>query len=288
VALSENTGTLVSFPKGVVIDFGRETIGIRNGVDTNVLAYLGSGGSSVYSLGNHADAQQNADYLKIVRTWEPMWLIAINGMNVGNQAQPWDRPSRRSRFAKIFGLNDFQVNEDRFSHGLRWLRFLQFQAFSCSESASQVTSAQSNQLLVVNPRRLHMDEARQALQGTPGFGSAARNLVPPASPSFAIPNLDELLQVEHIVGISRVLAGLAAYGEVADRQNRTILSAPSNASAVALTCATVSPIEFTKNSGLADLAPSWRSPSIRSQFANPAASNSRKPVISRLWCSEGW
>jgi hypothetical protein len=129
VALSENTGTLVSFPKGVVIDFGRETIGIRNRVNTNVLAYLGFGGSSVYSLGNHADAEQNADYLKIVRTWEPMWLIAINGMNVGNRAQPWDRPSRRSSFAKIFGLNDFQVNEDRFSHGLRWLRFLQFQAF---------------------------------------------------------------------------------------------------------------------------------------------------------------
>jgi hypothetical protein len=102
VALSENTGTLVSFPKGVVIDFGRETIGIRNRVNTNVLAYLGSGGSSVYSLGNHADAEQNADYLKIVRTYV--------GANVAYCYQRYERRESGSTLGKAF--KEKQVRKD--------------------------------------------------------------------------------------------------------------------------------------------------------------------------------
>ncbi len=127
-ALSEKPGTLVSFPKGVIIDFVRNTIGIRNWVNPPVLAYLGSGGSSVHSLGNHSTASQNADNLKILRTSEPMWLIAIDTGNAANRAQPWDRPSRRSRFAKIFGLKEFQVNEGALSYGSRWVKFLKFKA----------------------------------------------------------------------------------------------------------------------------------------------------------------
>jgi hypothetical protein len=128
-ALSEKTGTLVSFPKGVVIDFVRNTIGIRNWVNNTVLAYLGSGGSSVHSLGKHSTAPQNADYLKILWTWEPMWLIAINTGNAANRAQPWDRPSRGGRFAKTFGLHEFQANEATLSYGSRWVKFLKFKAF---------------------------------------------------------------------------------------------------------------------------------------------------------------
>jgi hypothetical protein len=128
-ALSEKNGTVVSFPKGAIIDFVGGTIGLRNWVNAPVLAYLGSGGRSVYSLGDHSQATQNSAFVKILRTWEPMWLISINGMNVANQSQPWDRPSRRSRFVKIFGLNESQVNERLLSYASRWVIFLKFQAF---------------------------------------------------------------------------------------------------------------------------------------------------------------
>jgi hypothetical protein len=133
-ALSEKTGTVVSFPKGVIIDFGRGTIGIRNWVNTPILAYLGSGGSSVYSLGHHSSAAQRVGHLKIVRTWEPMWLISIKTGNAANRTQPWDRPSRRSRFAKIFGLDEFQVNEGPLSYGIRWVKFLEYKAFFLSRN----------------------------------------------------------------------------------------------------------------------------------------------------------
>ena len=133
-ALSEKTGTVVSFPKGVIIDFGRGTIGIRNWVNTPILAYLGSGGSSVYSLGHHSSAAQRVGHLKIVRTWEPMWLISIKTGNAANRTQPWDRPSRRSRFAKIFGLDEFQVNEGPLSYGIRWVKFLKYKAFFLSRN----------------------------------------------------------------------------------------------------------------------------------------------------------